>query len=177
VIAWLRDAERVDVAVYAAIAATPTPALDAAMVRLSRAADMSRLNIAAALLLGVAGGPPGRQAARSGLVAVAATSAIVNAVLKPLGRRRRPPRDVLDVPLARQVPMPTSSSLPSGHAASAFAFATAVGDTLPQAGTPLLGFAAVVGYSRVHTGVHYPGDVIAGAVIGSAIAQASTRGR
>jgi undecaprenyl-diphosphatase len=46
--AWLVDVERVDVAVYAAIAATPTPELDRAMARLARAADYSRLWLGAA---------------------------------------------------------------------------------------------------------------------------------
>jgi membrane-associated phospholipid phosphatase len=48
---WLEDAERLDVALYAAIAQTPTPALDRAMARLSRAADGSRLSLAAAAVL------------------------------------------------------------------------------------------------------------------------------
>ena len=109
-----------------------------------------------------------------GLASVAGTASLVNAVLKPLGRRRRPNRVTQTVPTARQVPMPVSSSLPSGHSAAAFAFATGVGHVLPQAAAPLRGLAAVVAYSRVHTGVHYPGDVIAGALIGAALAQATT---
>ena len=52
--------------------------------------------------------------------------------------------------------MPRSTSFPSGHSASAFAFATAVGDELPLAWLPLHALAAAVTYSRVHTGVHYP---------------------
>jgi undecaprenyl-diphosphatase len=63
-----------------------------------------------------------------------------------------------------------NSGQPSGHTASAFAPATAVGTVLPPASVPLGLFACAVGYSRVHTGVHCPGDVIAGAVLGSACA-------
>ena len=40
---------------------------------------------------------------------------------------------------------------------------------------PLRALAALVAYSRVHTGVHYPGDVLAGALIGTALAQLSTQ--
>ena len=53
---WLDEAERLDVAVYAAIARTPTPAIDRAMSRLSRAADYSRLSLASAAVLALAGG-------------------------------------------------------------------------------------------------------------------------
>jgi len=171
--AWLVDAERVDVAVYAAIAATETPALDRAMSRLSRAADHSRLSLASAALLATAGGARGRRGAATGLACVGVTSAVVNAGLKPLGRRRRPDREASTVPVARQVPMPTTRSLPSGHSASAFAFATGVGQSLPQAGAPLRLLAALVGYSRVHTGVHFPGDVIVGALVGTSLGQAT----
>jgi undecaprenyl-diphosphatase len=171
---WLEDAERVDVAVYAAIARTPTPSLDRAMSRIARAADYSRLSIASAALLALAGGTSGRRAAWMGLASVGVTTTVVNVVLKPLGRRRRPDREAQTVPEARHVPMPVSSSLPSGHSASAFAFATGVGHVKPDAAAPLRLLAAVVAYSRVHTGVHYPGDVVAGALIGAALAQATT---
>jgi undecaprenyl-diphosphatase len=171
---WLVDAERVDVAVYAAIAQTPTPALDPAMARLSQAADYSRLSLASAAVLAVAGGRRGRRAAAFGLVSVAVTATVVNAGLKPLGRRRRPDRVAEEVPLARHVRMPGSTSFPSGHSAAAFAFATGVGDVLPPVAVALRGLAAVVAYSRVHTGVHYPADVVTGALLGSALAQLTT---
>jgi membrane-associated phospholipid phosphatase len=168
---WIEDAGRVDVAVYAAIAATPTPSLDRAMSKLAEAADYSRLSIASAAVLALAGGPPGRRAAAQGLASVAVTSAVVNALVKPLGKRHRPDREESEVPFARHVPMPSSSSFPSGHSASAFAFATGVGHTMPRAAIPLRALAALVAYSRVHTGVHYPGDVVAGSLLGSALAQ------
>lgn len=70
--------------------------------------------------------------------------------------------------------MPGSRSFPSGHTAAAVAFARGVGRQLPQARLPLEALAALVGYSRVHTGVHYPGDVVAGALLGAAIADVSS---
>jgi undecaprenyl-diphosphatase len=76
----------------------------------------------------------------------------------------------------RHVRMPSSTSFPSGHSAAAFAFATGVGHVLPAVAIPLRGLAALVAYSRVHTGVHYPGDVVAGALIGTALAQLTTHG-
>lgn len=173
---WLHDAERVDIAVYAAVASTPTPSLDRAMSRLSHAANYSRLSMASAALLAGFGGERGKRAAASGLASVAVTSAVVNIVVKPLGRRRRPDRVAQEVPVARHVSMPGSSSFPSGHSAAAFAFATGVGRTMPHAAVPLRALAALVAYSRVHTGVHYPGDVTIGSLIGSSVAQATTRG-
>lgn len=172
---WLLDAERVDVAVYAAVAATPTPSLDRGLSVVSRAADRSRLWMGAAAGLAAARGAPGRRAAGTGLLSIALASSVVNAVAKSLARRRRPDRLAHRVPEARHVPMPTSRSLPSGHAASAFAFATGVGHVLPHDAVALHGLAAVVAYSRVHTGVHFPGDVILGALIGTACAQATAR--
>lgn len=171
---WLEDAERIDVALYAAIAQTPTPALDRAMARLSRAADYSRLSLVSAAVLAATGGRRGARAAAMGLASVGAASAVVNLGLKPLGHRRRPDRAVERVPVARHVRMPSSTSFPSGHSAAAFAFATGVGHVLPPAAIPLRALAALVAYSRVHTGVHYPGDVVAGALTGTALAQITT---
>lgn len=166
---WV-EVNNLDLAVYAAIAATPTPTLDRAFRRLSRAADHSKLWLASAALLATAGGADGRRAATNGLASVGLTSAVVNLVLKPLGRRRRPDRDTHHVPVARQVAMPRSTSFPSGHAASAFAFTTGVSAASPATGIPLSALAALVAYSRVHTGVHYPLDVVAGSVSGVSLA-------
>jgi membrane-associated phospholipid phosphatase len=170
---WLADAERLDVAIYAAVARIDTPALDDAMRRLSRAADRSRLSLASAAAIALGGGRTGRRAAFTGIASVGVASAVVNALAKPLARRRRPDRAIHEVPGARHVDMPHSRSLPSGHSASAFAFATGVGHTLPYAAVPLRLLAAVVAYSRVHTGVHYPGDAVAGALLGTAVGQAT----
>lgn len=164
-----------DVAVYAAVASTPTPSLDRGLRSLSHAADYSRLSMASATLLATFGGREGRRAAAMGLASVAVTSAVVNQAVKRLGARRRPDREGGEVPAARHVPMPRSTSFPSGHSAAAFAFATGVGRTLPHAAAPLRVLAAVVAYSRVHTGVHYPGDVVAGSLLGAVLAEATTR--
>ena len=169
---WQDEIVRLDGALYSAIATTATPALDRYFRRLSRAADRSKLWIASAGILAAAGGRSGRRAAVNGLASIAATSAVVNLVLKPLSRRRRPDRRSHRVPADRRVRMPTSTSFPSGHAASAFAFATGVATAAPRAALPLSAAAALVSYSRVHTGVHYPSDAVAGALIGEATGQA-----
>ena len=167
---WGDELNKLDLAVYAAIAVTPTPAMDVALRRLSRAASYSRLWLGCSAVLAACGGKRGRRAAENGLTSIALTSAVVNLVLKPIGNRRRPDRQMYDIPVARQVTMPRSTSWPSGHAASAFAFASGVSAAWPQAGIPLAVVASLVAYSRVHTGVHYPSDTIAGTVCGVALA-------
>jgi undecaprenyl-diphosphatase len=152
-----------DRALYAAVANTPTPYLDDGLRDLTRAADNSKLwlAIAGALALGDA---KSRRAALTGVVSIGAASALVNVGVKTFARRRRPQRE--DHAPDRFVPMPTSTSFPSGHSASAFAFAQGVSSVLPVLSGPLHLAAAAVAYSRVHTGVHYPGDVVAGSLIG-----------
>jgi membrane-associated phospholipid phosphatase len=163
-----------DLAVYRATAGTPTPGLDDALRRLSRAADYSKLSLASAGVLALVGGPRGRRAAVAGLASLAVTTATVNVVGKYSVRRTRPDREAAKVVVARHARMPVSSSFPSGHSAAAFAFATGVGHQWPAAAVPLRALAALVAYSRVHTGVHYPGDVIAGSLLGGALAQVTS---
>ena len=159
-----------DRAVYAAVHATPSPTLDRAVAEISQAADHSRGGLAVEAGLSILGGRP-RRAAAVGLVSLGVTSALVNVVVKPLFRRARPVRD--PTVRTRVVPMPRSASYPSGHAASAFAFSTAVGGEIPELDSLLRLLATAVAYSRVHTGVHFPGDVIAGAVIGASVGSVS----
>jgi membrane-associated phospholipid phosphatase len=166
----LRELGAVDKAVYQAVARTPTPVLDRPLRRLSNAANYSRLWLGIAAAIAVTGGTRGRQAALEGMLAVGVTSAAINLGTKPLARRQRPDRAGANVANDRQVPMPESGSFPSGHAASAFAFAYAVGRHLPGLAVPIRLLAAAVAYSRVHTGVHYPGDVVIGSVLGAGTA-------
>jgi undecaprenyl-diphosphatase len=166
----LRELGAVDRAVYQAVARTPTPALDRPFRRLSDAATYSRLWLGIAAVVALTGGERGRQAALEGVLAVGVTSATTNLGIKPLARRRRPDRADASLAAARQVRMPESGSFPSGHAASAFAFAYAVGRHLPALAVPIRLLAAGVAYSRVHVGVHYPGDVVIGSVVGAGTA-------
>ena len=163
------DLGRLDRAVYGIIADTPTPNLDVPLRELSSLANHSKIWFAIAGGLALLGGETGRRAALAGVVSIGAASLIANAVVKPVARRGRPDREGEDVPDAREVPMPTSTSFPSGHSASAFAFASAVGKEIPAIAGPLRGLAGAVAYSRVHTGVHYPTDVIIGSIIGATI--------
>jgi membrane-associated phospholipid phosphatase len=161
----------IDRAVYAAIASVPAPALDRAMRRLSDAANRSRLWLAIAAALALTG-PAGRRSAGRGVLAIGVTSALVNLGIKNLSGRRRPDRAGAGVPGVRHVRMPSSTSFPSGHAAAAFAFATAISTDSPWLAIAIQFLAGSVAYSRVHTGVHYPGDTVVGALIGAGTGQA-----
>jgi undecaprenyl-diphosphatase len=167
----LRELKRVDAAVYCAVERTRTPILDVPLRRLSRLADHSMLWLVLAATLFAFGGRSGRRAAVTGVAAIGLNSALANQPLKALSRRARPVRGTVDVSTARHVHMPTSTSFPSGHSAAGFAFAGAVAGFKPGLGLPLRGLAAVVAYSRVHTGVHFPGDVVVGALLGIAIGE------
>jgi membrane-associated phospholipid phosphatase len=168
---WREEIDRLDVAVFSAVAATQTPRLDGALRHVSRAADHWKPWIGTAAVLALTGGTRGRRAAVNGLASTALSSAVVNLVLKQLAGRHRPDRPRYQVPISRQVAMPQSTSFPSGHAAAGAAFAAGVGGTMPPAGLPLAATATLVAYSRVHTGVHYPADVVVGSLAGTAMAQ------
>ncbi|HEY7961740.1 MAG TPA: phosphatase PAP2 family protein [Solirubrobacteraceae bacterium] len=108
------------------------------------------------------GGRKGQRAAARGILAIAVAAAVANGPAKLLARRRRPSRRSPPT----LIPMPRSTSFPSGHSAAAFAFATGACAELPVLAPVLVPLAGAVAYSRVHTGVHYPSDVVAGAAIG-----------
>lgn len=118
-----------------------------------------------AMVLALIGRSRGRRAGLRGVLAITLTSTLVNLPLKYLARRDRPRAQKGDRPLP--IKMPGSFSFPSGHAASAFAFTTAVGLEEGRALPILLPLATTVAYSRVRLRVHYPLDVLAGAAIGT----------
>lgn len=103
------------------------------------------------------------------LIMPVALSAIVANILKYIIDS---PRPFVIYPFIVKLSSGGSPSFPSGHTADAFAFAVAVCLVYPKWYTiiPGLIWASLVGYSRMSLGVHFPSDVLAGAIIGSAFA-------
>ena len=161
-------AQRADDRLFAFVARTDHGVLDRLIPSLTRAADHGMLWFGVAAVL-AASGRSGRRVAIRGLASLAAASALTNGPAKWSTRRPRP--ELLDVPVARLLrQQPWTTSFPSGHSASAAAFATGVLLEAPLVGVPLAALAAGVAYGRVYTGVHYPSDVLAGVALGAAAA-------
>jgi membrane-associated phospholipid phosphatase len=170
----LRRLGLLDRAAYRAVAEMSTPRLDRPLRQVSHFANFSKPWFLVAGVLAVFGGSQGRRAALTGVAAIGLTSFVVNQPMKLAGERRRPDRTRLGVPESRWVRMPSSASFPSGHSGSAAAFAVSVGDVLPVLRVPLRSAAVFVIFSRVYTGVHYPGDVVVGAAVGALLGRATS---
>lgn len=92
----------------------------------------------------------------------------VSGALKSWVARDRPPlADPVPEPL---VDLPATFSFPSGHATVSFACATTLALAVPRLRIPLYTLAALISFSRVYVGVHYPLDVLTGAVLGVGLA-------
>lgn len=108
-----------------------------------------------------------RRAGVSTLTAMLLGLLVTNLTIKPLVARTRP-----WIAMNAFTALVTSSDLnsfPSGHTCAAFAFSVALSATLPQkwAKATAIAAAALMGFSRLYVGVHFPSDVLAGAVIGA----------
>jgi len=124
----------------ARVAAANSPVLDKALPALSRAANYSGLWIGIAAVLAATENKWARRAALRGLASIAMASTASNVLGKGLTRRLRP---TSEVPLSRRLSRaPHSTSFPSGHAASAAAFATGVALELPVLAAPVGALAA-----------------------------------
>ena len=101
---------------------------------------------------------------RENIVPLLITSTLVELVIKPYFRRRRPFITIIQAIVIGK--KPGSWSFPSGHAAGAFAGAWLLNTRSPKWSLPRYTIASLVAFSRIYLGDHYPGDVVSGSLFG-----------
>jgi membrane-associated phospholipid phosphatase len=153
----------------AALTCGHSPALDRLVARFTLLGEHAAVWLAIGAI-GALADPPRRGRWRRATGTVAGVYAL-NTAVKLLVRRSRPRLRGLK-PL---VATPTTLSFPSAHASTAFAGAFAY-SRLGLPALPLYALAAKLSYSRLYLGVHYPSDVLAGALLGTAVAIARDAG-
>jgi len=146
-----------------------TPERERAVARFSRMGEHSAIWLALGLGGSLLSRPAERRAQWRRATAVVGGTYMANTALKLIVRRGRPEIEGLP-PLTST---PTRLSFPSAHSSTSFAAALAY-SRLGMPAPPLFALAAGLALSRLYLGVHYPSDVAAGALFGTAIAAAAS---
>jgi undecaprenyl-diphosphatase len=146
-----------------------TPPVEAAAITLARSGENGLLWYVIALLGAALGGARRREAYFRAMKIVLATL-VANTIVKQTVRRARP---VLEEELPALTPVLSGRSYPSAHSSTSFAGARAL-SAAGMPAPPLYATAAAMALSRPYLGVHYPSDILAGAVLGDAMARFMT---
>lgn len=140
---------------------------DAALNLLSETARP--FSIAAPMVVFGIGWIGNNKATRQKAVMMGASFFVASAITTTMKYSINRPRPYVDYPDIDKISVGGSPSFPSGHTSDAFSNATSLSLAFPKwyVIVPSYAYASAVGYSRMHLGVHYPSDVIAGAVVGA----------
>ena len=159
---------RLDFATFQLLRLYHWPVLDIVMASLSDIAAGAGIWVALTLLIGVIY-PRRWPAAIQVVLAIALTIIVTESAVKPLVNRRRPFESYADTRVYGF--RSTTRSFPSGHAANAAAAAYALARLAPEGRAIFWLIALLISSSRIYLGVHYPTDVIGGALIGLGVAR------
>lgn len=116
-----------------------------------------------ALLMLIFGGDRFKQVGWEAIVALIASGVVVQ-IIKQMVNRKRPYQTLDRVNLIN--PPFCMRSFPSGHTTAVFSIAVVLAANFPQLNLLIKSVAGVVGLSRAYVGVHYPSDILTGALIG-----------
>ena len=139
------------------------PVLDKIMIFITSLGDKGMIWILATVLLLIP--KKTRKAGMVSAVALLGSLLFNNMLIKNIVQRPRPYVTLEDLRII--IPRPSEYSFPSGHSSSSFAAAVSFYRLLPKKlGIPAIVLAGLIAFSRLYVGVHYPTDVLAGALMG-----------
>ena len=166
---------RHDAALRALLSSWHTPWLDATMWTLSALGAVGGMWLLVAAVM-AAWTPRIRGAAWQVVLALSLSQLVVDGVIKPLVGRARP---FVTDPSIHVVGayLPPTFSFPSGHAALSFSAAVVLAHAMRRGRAAWYGLAALIAFSRIYIGVHYPIDVAVGTLVGLAVGYVVTGGR
>jgi membrane-associated phospholipid phosphatase len=144
-----------------------SPGLERAVIGLARSGESGLLWHALA-----AGGAVLHRSRRADYLramTIVLATLLANTLVKQAVRRARP---LLEEELPALIPVLSGRSYPSAHSSTSFAGARALSAALPA--PPLYALAVAMALSRPYLGVHYPSDIVAGALLGDALARLMT---
>lgn len=142
------------------------PALDALMTAVTTQENWYPVLAGIWIALLIWGGRKGRLAAIMLVLAIALSDRITCGLMKPLFGRLRPMNALPESQVRLLVGASRAYSFPSAHAANSMSMATVLAWRLPRLWPAFAAVAALVAYSRVYVGVHYPFDVVVGSLVG-----------
>jgi undecaprenyl-diphosphatase len=159
-----------DARIYLAINEGPHPSgLDSLAEALTVVTTGGWIWLIGALLAYLVRAPRSWTAVQRLLPSLVVTSWLIEYPIKAFFRRRRPFASIVQALVIGR--KPGSWSFPSGHTGSSFASAWILSACWPRMAPVLFGLAGTVGFSRIYTGAHYPGDVVSGALFGMLLSE------